>query len=242
MIKKIFNIFKKEKKPKVIWWTTVDGLEKVVPVLPAKEVIPDWWKTTNKLLDKTDKGTIKNCPSFQEFFYEGYVMPLWTDVLLNVEKDVCEWKTPDITFSFDFHSDRQYKDLLPHYAQKDIKAILKPNCPWRLKTPDGYSVLQLPMSYHFNPLFEVLSGVIWTDIYHEINQQMVIKQSGEHFIKRGTPLCVYIPYKREKFDYEIQSPNQQNTKWLQNTIAIARTKFRNGYKIEQSKIKKCPYS
>ena len=68
MIKKIFNIIRKE-KPKITFWSVIDGLEKIVPILPAKEVIPDWWKNTERFIDNSfeDKGTVKNCPSFPEY-------------------------------------------------------------------------------------------------------------------------------------------------------------------------------
>ena len=52
----------------------------------------------------------------------------------------------------------------------------------------GWSVWQLPMYYDFNPLFEVLPGIIWSDRHHEINQQMLMKRYGEFTIKRGTHL------------------------------------------------------
>ena len=69
------------------------------------------------------------------------------------------------------------------------------------------------MFYHFNPDFTVLPGTIWTDIHHEINQQMVIHNYGETFIARGTPLAMYIPIRRETFDYTVkvqEDEDQQN--------------------------------
>ena len=44
MIKKLFTFWKKKEKPKITWWSTIEGLEKVVPIVPAKEYVPDWWK------------------------------------------------------------------------------------------------------------------------------------------------------------------------------------------------------
>ena len=37
----MFTFWKKKEKPVIKWWSVIDGLEKVVPILPAKEVIPD---------------------------------------------------------------------------------------------------------------------------------------------------------------------------------------------------------
>ena len=242
MIKKIFNIIRKE-KPKITFWSIIDGLEKIVPVLPAKEVIPDWWKNAEKFVDNSlkDKGTVKNCPSFPEYLSQGYVVPLWCDLNINVQKDKCEWTTTDKIFNCQFHTDEQYKNYLPEYAKNNVATVLKPDCPWRVKTSDGYSVMQLPLYYDYNSIFEVLPGVIWSDIYHELNQQMIIKKYGEFFIKRGTPLAVYFPFKRENLDFEIQGPNEINRKWEYETYAMVRTKFRGAYKIQQNITKKCPF-
>ena len=40
MIKKLFTFWKKKEKPNIKWWSTIEGLDKVVPIVPAKEVIP----------------------------------------------------------------------------------------------------------------------------------------------------------------------------------------------------------
>ena len=90
MIKKLFTFWKKKEKPKIHWWSVIEGLEKVVPIVPAKEYIPDWWKRVERIIannnesDLKNKGTIKNCPSFPEYLTQGFVVPLWCDLHLQV--------------------------------------------------------------------------------------------------------------------------------------------------------------
>jgi len=252
MINKIFNFFKKkEKEPKVIWWSTVEGLEDVMPIVPAKEVLPDWWvrvqKHTGQYRGKGNKGNIGNCPSFPEFMQSGYVVRLWCDLHLKVEPGgKYEWKSPTSHFKFDAHGDQQFKDFLPKTVQDNISIVLKPDCPWRVKTPPGWSVMQLPLIYHYNPIFDVLPGVIWSDIHHEINQQMVIKRYGEIFLKRGTPLAMYVPYQRSKLDFEVQGPTVENAKWANTSWMQVNTKFHSGYQYNQAEQRKklsgkCPF-
>ena len=75
VIKKLFWFLRKQEKPQVTWWSSVDGLEKVVPILPAKEFMPDWFKNIERSEESTliTKGTVKVCPSFPEFFAQ-YVL------------------------------------------------------------------------------------------------------------------------------------------------------------------------
>ena len=143
-------------------------------------------------------------------------------------------------FSFTQHADVQFRDWVPKHVKDNTSMVLKPACPWRIKTPPGWSVWQLPMYYDFNPVFEVLPGIIWSDRHHEINQQMLMKRYGEFFIKRGTPLAMYVPYERNKYTYDVSGPNEQNAKWNNESFLQVRTKFKGGYKLNQAKAKKCP--
>jgi hypothetical protein len=238
------------KKPKVIWWSTVEGLEKVAPIVPSREApLPSYWKDIPRQAadNPFDKGTLKACPALPDFFEMGYVVPLWSDTDFvfeagengNVKYTVT---SSDTRFSFTHHGDNQFKDYLPVRVKESVKMVLKSNCPWRVKTPPGYSVLQLPMYYHFDQMFEVLPGVIWTDIHHEINQQMVVKEYGEFTLKRGHPLAMYVPYRREEFSMEIQGPTAENKAWDIEARTHLWTKFRAGYRANQARVSKCPFS
>jgi len=242
MFNKVFTFWKKKEKPKITWWSTIEGLEKVVPVLPAKEVIPDWWTRVERMIDRNvdNKGTVRNCPAIPEYITQGFVVPLWCDVHINIEHDKFEWKSPEKMFSFSSHADVQYRDWLPKHVRDNTSMVLKPNCPWRVKTPPGWSVWQLPMHYHFNQFFETQPGIIWSDIHHEINQQLLMKKYGQFTIPRGTPLAMYVPYERKKYDFVVEGPNQKNSMWSNESYINVRTKFKGGYKLHQAEVKKCP--
>ena len=238
----MFTFWKKKEKPVIKWWSVIEGLEKVVPILPAKEVIPDWWTRVERMLDRRvdTKGTVRNCPSFPEYITQGFVVPLWCDLHIQIEDGKFEWHTPEKAFSFSSHADPQFRDWVPKHVRDNSSMILKPACPWRLKTPPGWSVWQLPMTYHYNPIFEVLPGIIWSDIHHEINQQMLMKKHGEFKLDRGTPLAMYVPYERKKYDFTIEGPNPENAKMANESYMHVRTMFKGGYKRHQAEVKKCP--
>ena len=241
-IKKVFTFWKQKEKPKIQWWSTIEGVEKVTPVLPARDFIPDWWKRVQRKIDTIDdKGTVRNCPSFPEYINQGFVVPLWCDLYLEIEQEgTWKWRTPDKNFSFATHNNTQFRDWLPRHMQDNTSLVVKPNCPWRVKTPPGWSVWQLPMYYHYNTMFETLPGIIWSDIHHEVNQQMLMKRYGEFFIPRGTPLAMYVPYERNKYTYEVSGPNAENAAWTNEAFLHVRSKFKGGYKLHQAEVKKCP--
>lgn len=215
-----FNFYK-NKTPKVEFVTTVPGLEMLEDCLPkpAKEYIPQWWK--NSLTIKTKKtwegaigGNMKVCPSFSDYFTKGYIIPMWCDSHLyyNSETKDWSWATADNRFIWSSHPGEQYLDYVDHkFLNQKSFFVFKIQIPWYVFTSKNYSLYQLPTFFHFNEDFSVVPGVRDTDIYHEMNIQLVIhSDKKEIFIPRGTPLAQYIPFKREKTEYNIREATKKD--------------------------------
>ena len=241
LLKKIFKIGPK-KEDKIEIWSDVPELADVVPVQESSYFMPDWFlKTPRGKRDEEEGGrTIKQCPAVPEFMSMGITVPLWCDLKVTIpESGAAEWHNPWEAYNFDFHDEAQLADHLPQYAKPTL--VLKPVCPWRIKTPPGIMMLQLPMLWHFNPIFTVCAGVIWSEFYHEINQQMMFHNTGEFLLKRGTPLAQYIPIRRETFNYDIgDGTDEQNLFWKQAWMKT-QLKFRGGYSQHIKKLEKCPH-
>lgn len=180
---------------------------------PMKAFTPSWWKDMPAQAEPDNRlaKTVKVCPSFPDFFSLGYVIPMWTDTLLQYD-----WKSK--TYKFEYgqmvlgqegtqhgvstHTNSQLLDHTPtaNFLGKSSNFVFKFICPWYAKTAPGYSLMQLPMFYNFNGDFSVMPGVIDTDIHHVLNQQVVYHGDGEEiFIKKGTPIAQYIPFKRSSY-------------------------------------------
>ena len=72
-------------------------------------------------------------------------------------------------------------------------------------------------------------GFIETSFYHEINPQLIFRQRGEFFIKRGTPLCHYVLVKKEEVDFKIFS-KKEYFKIDPTYETIVKTKFHRVFK------------
>lgn len=176
---------------------------------PATNFIPEWFKSMPHFYNSSDKtvldnkltsGTVKRCPSFAEIFKYGYCLVAPTDIYIKLIQVAGQlswtWKTPNNIVTLDHHPDQQMKN---YYPDKNLVTIMKINYPWIGITPKGYSCLQIPMMYHPNDDWYVPFGIIDTDIYHELNPQLMITTTKEDFvIKAGTPLSYLFPYKRDK--------------------------------------------
>tara|TARA_B100001063_G_scaffold178214_1_gene167151 strand:- start:205 stop:951 length:747 start_codon:yes stop_codon:yes gene_type:complete len=237
----IFDWFTKKKEIKIEWWSTVDGLND--PSLDflrpqkASKFFPAWFKRTMAEMSSGTISTIKKCPVFGEFLTQGYVVPLWTDIELFYDTDkngeeYWEYKTPSDHFTWDVHNREQFLDHIPESERKKWGFTWKAICPWRVRTPKGYSMYQMPLWYHFSE-FQVLPGSIRTDFHYEINQQILAPLSwkGQRIrLQRGTPLAWYIPYRRESYSHEFVPYTGERQRITESSRMISNTKFTNGYK------------
>jgi hypothetical protein len=139
---------------------------------------------------------------------------MWVDSVISYDEETEEWgwKTSNADFSWGFHPKEQYSEYVDHvYLGDRPKAVFKANSPWRIITKKGYSVLQLPVFYHFNKYFTVLPGVVDTDMAHQINPTVLfMSDKKDIFIPRGTPLVQYIPFKREDLSLEVRDSTEQD--------------------------------
>lgn len=205
---------------KIQFVSQVEGLEKMEELLPkpSKFFIPDWFKT----IPSNNNGitTVKKCPSFPDYFSQGYIIPMWADTTMSFDKDLMQYRINHSNMfpEWSMHGNGQLVDFVtPTFNGSNAEFVFKAICPWRIITEPGWSVLQLPLFYHFNKDWSILPGVIDTDIHHEINQQVLYHGSGEEIkITRGEPFVMYVPYKREKHKMEVRYQNEKDRKKFRN--------------------------
>ncbi len=224
-----------KKTPKIEFFTNIDMLPEVVPVEHGAKVMPSWWKQTPAAVPntdpRTDPGTAKVCPAFPDLYSAAYIVPLWCDLIFDYNNGEPRARTsaPDL-FSVSFHSAGQFLNYAPSSVRESTVAVMKLQSPWYVRTSPGYSVLQLPAFYEFDPRVTVMMGVIRSDVHHEINQQVMVHHRGSFVLERGTPIAMYIPFKREKFAFSIQEVTKEFTRIMQKSQLNLMTKFKRGYR------------
>lgn len=216
---------------------------------PMKNFAPEWYKNlntnikdTNAIFDRMSKAkTAKTCPSFMDIFKEGIVLIAHQDFIFRYDKkdNHYVWETATqvenefCRYAVESHGNAQFVDHLP--TASNIEFVLKFNMPYCLYTDKGYSSRQMPMPYYFNPDWHVSYGTLATDTIHEVNLQINITTADKDIIiKKGEPLCVYIPFKREEHKLETfnlyDKKYEKYLKLSRKSRYINRSKFRFGYK------------
>jgi hypothetical protein len=206
------------------------GIDSVRPQ-PLTNFIPEWWKSIPS--SDLNRKTVKNCPAFMDIFSSAYVVPMWCDTKITVddEKNIY-WQTPNKEYFHDVHNYDQFLKYSPEWIKNSVNGVFKPTSPWLTKTSPGYSVYQMPVFYNFNKNFTSLPGILHTDVYHIINPQILIHTDKESFmIKRGEPLFIHFPFKRDKFDLLVEESEKDFKNYLHRSNAMIATKFIGGYRL-----------
>jgi hypothetical protein len=173
----------------------------IAPPVPAKTVMPDWFKRTKPVdpehLTATNNGlTIKRCMPFLDALTTGWIIPLAATVRLVVRDG---GRTVDAGWEFD-------RTMVSGHGAHQVPN--HPNAPrppmkfhnhWTVATPPGWSCLFVPPLNRPHPHFEVLAGIVDTDTYRsEIHFPFFATgDEGTYVIERGTPLVQVIPFRRD---------------------------------------------
>jgi len=240
----MFN--KKKIVPKVEFISTVLGLEDIEDLKPkqSKHFIPEWFKQMPSNRDSGPAGfgksfaSAKVCPSFPDFFSQGYIIPAWQDFKIKYDKskETYEYEMPSAYFPIiGTHHNKQFLD----HAEAQVNGIpvdfiFKLTSPWKVITQKGYSILQIPLFYHFDNKFNALPGVIDADILHDINIQITYPENTtELFIKRGTPLVMLIPFKRQNYNLEVRYQTDDDIKKIEKAKINLHSMFFGSYRRMQ---------
>ena len=236
-------MFESKEKPVIEFVSRFLGMseiEEIKPV-PSNKFIPQWWKdmpfdlNMDKEKHRFDTGMVKQCPAFPDFFSSGYILPMWADTTIYFDKETgeYEWKCGSIASPFKIGVFEQYKFINQtdyKYKGHDAGIIFQFHNPWDIKLAEGYSVFQLPLFYHPTNNYAVLPGTY--DGYNANTDKLEVAYFGdkeEIFIKKGTPLVQYIPYKKENFNLVVRDQNEDDLKSLHKSSIKRAITFKNWY-------------
>ena len=153
---------------------------------PASEYVPEWGL----------KQDIHEQTTRFDLLSAGYIIPLWSDVL--VEQDETNfnisWRVQDNVF--EPHGESEVA-IPSGYGPQAVKY----NNPWIPRLPKGYSLLIMPPVGYPDTPFRLLPAIIDYDkTSHVLHPPGFIKSDFNGIIERGTPMIQVIPFKRDNWE------------------------------------------
>ena len=218
-------------------------LNKNLHPVPLKQAIPDYLKKLKPQKVKFIKGQLqqisnfKSCPSYIDVYQYGYAILAPSDISIEMKQDgIFNWSVASSFRQNDVeqHYNEQLVEHIP--IDKNIIGIAKYNTPWKIFTPKGYSCRQIPVPLSYDTEWEAFEGILRTDKIHELNIQLVIKTNEPIFIPQGTPLCVYVPFKRDAFNIKVVDLTKNN-----KYSKLRSSKYLNMYGTFEKNIRNASY-
>jgi len=178
---------------------------------PAREVIPDWWKSMPNYRDfshsmhaKGDaESTGKRCVPIVDSIMSGYMFFLPTDISVE-EHDEDVWFEPAYVPFIDYHPKEQIQEH-PWYPE-GWSRVPKWQNTIGMKTPAGWSTFFTTPSHHDLP-FKIMPGVVDTDTFNLPVAFPFVLEDPEWrgVIPAGTPIAQAIPFERQDWESTITS-------------------------------------
>jgi len=184
------------------------------PVVPAKKLVPDWYKNTKQETQLHPNGpiipTIKQCPPVTDLLTSGYIIRNPFSLTLYPKDE------PGGYTGINAQSHIQLQPDVHHWKMCPVNVSgkqhwTKINNGWTVKTAPGYSCLFMQPFFFFNKNITLFPGIVDTD-KHDIPVQFpgYLHSDEPIIIEEGTPLIQIIPFKRE--EWKMQTSVNANIK------------------------------
>jgi hypothetical protein len=197
------------------------------PPVPAKKMIPEWYKRMSDYCIPTEHlhdakyyfdndiesaKTIRGCMPVLDYLTSGYIIRSHSQILITPEKLDEEnktfwWKSSDTHINNHATSQCPIKidDMYHVYMKYD-------NC-WRIKVPKGYSCLFYQPKFYLEDRYVLFPAIVDCDEFDGIVAfPGYVKARSSFYINPGDPIMAVFPFKREDWTSEIVKLSEEEGK------------------------------
>lgn len=228
---------------KVEFFSTIAGVAEFYPVLPAKEVLPNWVERCRDDYLRSNKQIIHTfrCPGIFDLMATGFVITAWHDMLVEVTPTKINITTPNeqLKMLSGKPTITMQDDVAKFFPKRpwSQQQILKINTPWNVLAPKGLKFLHIPLPYSDFFDFESVMGIHDPSVASDINIQGYInKLAGSFTIKAGTPICQLVPMTEKNVTHVCRDMNKSDELWFKKkkffdscTFVLQRNKIKEAY-------------
>ena len=201
---------------------------KTHPVLPAKKVLPEWFKklpTESRIQIAGDTiPTIKQCMPAMDMMVSGYIIVNPYKIHLYPRDEPGNYIDYNAMSHVDYMPDSHQYKMCPVRVNEQKKHWVKIKQPWIVKTPPGYSCLFIQPFYQFKHDWRLFPAIVDTD-KHDVAVHFpgYADHNNEVIIDEGEPLMQVIQFKREEWQMSTSFDNSTSSeldsdKSYQNTF------------------------
>ena len=188
-------------------------------------------------------GTLRKCNGIVDLFSVGMILPLWSNIHIEVTKEgqifhVDRIARADDFNTFDVHDRIQYGSAI-YGNQVNVKLLT----PWYLEEKSGVKFTWNMCDWHRTDIahkVRVVSGVLDFKYQHQLNTNLFIEKNCIIKYNAGDPLVHMIPLseKRLKLHHHLIDRNEFIDRSRKTMIE---TQYPNHRKLKDQVEAKCPF-
>jgi len=241
-------------KPTVVHvdcFTSRQYVHDLYPIDYSHKFYPDWWKALPKSYDSPGSlapvPTMKTCAGFTSFFKHGFMIPLWSDLMVGLNGDgTFGWQYSDGVSGAMTHGHQQ----MDGYLDQQRHIHLKLHSPWLIRCKEDIDWSWVPNTWAFqNPSQVIVPPAVVNYKYNynaDINTFLNFENTnGKILIKNGTPMVNVIPLTERKLKIHLHKVS--NEEFFNLRESLIPTSFINKYGVQKKLMdkieseKKCPF-
>ena len=212
-------------------FTSNAGIYDLFPISLAKKHIPQWFKnipSTHKQINefgvKQDVSTLKRCDGFTKLYNSGWVMPLWSDMIIETSDDSFRYSNVHAGIneiddfgggSIECHTTQQLGNEFDDYVH--IKII----APWVLREKTGvdfyFCANTWGIKQHWKDI-NILPGILNFKEQCNAHINMLVKKNRRIELEHNTPLIYCIPLSEANLEIKNHLATDQEYKHLKQSM------------------------
>lgn len=185
------------RKPKLVvdFFTYSEQVYQSNKIDYAHNFYPQWWKDTAKTYTKDfyEVSTIKKCRAVIDSYQYGAIIPMWSDMALDIKNGAYKWQFADHKTETEMHPPEQWKT----YADPRNYGHLKIISPWNAKCKNNikFQFLSPFWSHSVDVPYRILPGIVDYKYNRATHINLIINIQNDYrgMIPATTPMGHIIP-------------------------------------------------
>jgi hypothetical protein len=229
------------------------AIHDLFPIEETSNFLPQWFKKIPpSIVEQTPNSiskefsTIRHCEGFNALYKTGFVIPLWSDLTFETEKDGYSWNMSALPekATISSHPHSQSGNVFNNYMHAKIES------PWILEEKTGIQFnwnypIWNDVSNHFDVC--ILPGILNFKYQNCTHINMFLpKRKNTIKFNAGSPIVHLVPISENKVDIRChlisnEEYSQKHRKMRYNFTSLAKYKKIKNI-IDNKSEKKCPFN
>lgn len=190
------------------------------------QYLPEWWKKlprshSNGPWDINPTPTMKKCPGMVNLYSKGFVLPMWSDLNVRIEKDGggFQWQFSDCCSNIISHP---LEVQAPGWLGEKY-FNLKFSSPWAIDTKSDVNFIMVAPQFNYKDFdrLTLVNGIVDFKHQHALNANFIAEfKSFEQILeyKAGEPLAMVLPLSDKKIKLKMHLIGREE--WDQKNLGF----------------------